>query len=102
MLNEIVTPFDRLSRSERNVRIIVLSILADLGLQADRQELSSVLIEYGDADNYVVIDDLVLRLCAVQELAISINRPALKHRVYNELRREIVSALGPIAGILVS
>ena len=102
MLNEIITPFDPLSRSERNVRTIVLSILADLNLQADRQELSGVLTEYGEADNYVVIDDLVMRFCSVQELAISFNRPTLKHRVRHELRREVASALGPIADMRVS
>ena len=86
----------------RNVREIVLAILTDAGMYATGDELQNVLPGYHGIDNYAVLDDLVIRTCGIQELAISANRQSLKYRVHKQLRSELMQALGAIADLLVS
>ncbi len=84
------------------MRSIILSILADFGFSASGEDLPNMLTGYQGADNYVVVDDWVIRICAIEELAISTNIETLKGRVIKRLQSELIQALGPIAELLAS
>ncbi len=77
MYNETIVPLEPRNRAERNVRSIILSILADFGFSASAENLPKMLSGYQGADNYVVVDDWVIRTCAIEELAISTNIESL-------------------------
>ncbi len=102
MYNETIVPLEPRNRAERNVRSIILSILTDFGFSASGGDLSKMLPDYQEADNYVVVDDWVIRICAIEELAISTNLETLKTRVVKRLQAELVQALGPVAELLAS
>ena len=97
MQRDNIIYIDPKARAEEQVRLIVLSILSDVGLKTYGYELGNIIRSYGEGvDNYCVIDDFVIRNSTIEDLVETDNFSMIRSQVIKALRVSLLKSLGPV------